>query len=68
VKGGATADITKAKRDVSFVKDAVLDDYHEAACAIQETLGTKANQHLRTGHFEKTIVQFHQNLAQYLSN
>ena len=36
------------------------------ACGIQETLSTKANQHLTFGHFEKAIVHFHQNLAKHL--
>lgn len=65
---GATTDFEEAKRDADFVKAAGFDEDREAACAIQETLGTKANQHLTFGHFEKAIVHFHQNLAQYLSN
>ncbi|MDM7944481.1 MAG: SRPBCC family protein [Hydrogenophaga sp.] len=65
---GATTDVEEAKRDADFVKAAGFDEDREAACAIQETLGTKANQHLTFGHFEKAIVHFHQNLAQHLSN
>ena len=65
---GATTDFEEAKRDADFVKAAGFDEDREAACAIQETLGTKANQHLTFGHFEKAIVHFHQNLAQHLSN
>ncbi len=65
---GATTDFEEAKRDADFVKAAGFGEDREAACAIQETLGTKANQHLTFGHFEKAIVHFHQNLAQHLSN
>jgi len=65
---GATTDFEEAKRDADFVKAAGFDEDRETACAIQETLGTKANQHLTFGHFEKAIVHFHQNLAQHLSN
>jgi phenylpropionate dioxygenase-like ring-hydroxylating dioxygenase large terminal subunit len=65
---GATTDFEEAKRDADFVKAAGFDEDREAACAIQETLGTKANQHLTFGHFETAIVHFHQNLAQHLSN
>jgi phenylpropionate dioxygenase-like ring-hydroxylating dioxygenase large terminal subunit len=65
---GTSTDVEEAKRDASFVKDAGFDEDREAACAIQGTLGTKANQHLTFGHFEKAIVHFHQNLAQHLSS
>ena len=65
---GVATDFEEAKRDADFVKAAGFDEDREAACAIQETLGTKANQHLTFGHFEKAIVHFHQNLAQHLSN
>lgn len=65
---GTTTDVEEAKRDASFVKDAGFDEDREAACAIQGTLSTKANQHLTFGYFEKAIVHFHQNLAQHLSN
>jgi hypothetical protein len=34
--------------------------------AIQETLSTKANDHLTFGYFEKAIVNFHSHLAKYL--
>ena len=51
-----------------LVKDAGFDEDREAACAIQGTLGTQANQHLTFGHFEKAIVHFHKNLAQHLSS
>ena len=65
---GVSTDIDDAKRDAGFVKDAGFDEDREAACAIQGTLGTQANQHLTFGHFEKAIVHFHKNLAQYLSS
>ena len=64
---GTTTDVEEAKRDASFVKDTGFDEDREAACNIQETLGTKANQHLTFGHFEKAIVHFHENLAEHLS-
>lgn len=38
-----------------------------AACAIQETLGASANQHLTFGYFEKAMVHFHLNLSEHLS-
>jgi len=66
--GGVSTDIDDAKRDAGFVKDAGFDEDREAACAIQGTLGTQANQHLTFGHFEKAIVHFHKNLAQHLSS
>ena len=65
---GMTTNIEEAKRDASFVKDAGFDEDREAACAIQGTLDTQANQHLTFGHFEKAIVHFHQNLEKHLSN
>lgn len=65
---GTSTDIEEAKRDASFVKDAGFDEDREAACAIQGTLDSKANQHLTFGHFEKAIVHFHQTLAQHLAN
>jgi phenylpropionate dioxygenase-like ring-hydroxylating dioxygenase large terminal subunit len=65
---GMTTNIEEAKRDASFVKDAGFDEDREAACAIQGTLDTRANQHLTFGHFEKAIVHFHENLEKHLSN
>ena len=63
---GATIDVDEVERDVDFVRAAGFDEDREAACAIQETLPSKANQHLTFGHFEKAIVHFHQNLAKCL--
>jgi phenylpropionate dioxygenase-like ring-hydroxylating dioxygenase large terminal subunit len=64
---GSTIDVEEAKRDVDFVKAAGFDEDREAACCIQGTLSTNANQYLTFGHFEKAIVHFHQNLAEHLS-
>ena len=64
---GATIDVEEAKRDAVFVKAAGFDEDREAACSIQESLGTKANQYLTFGYFEKAIVHFHHNLAKHLS-
>lgn len=64
---GSTCDVEEAKRDAVFVKAAGFDEDREAACGIQGTLGTTANQHLTFGHFEKAIVHFHKNLAEHLS-
>ena len=64
---GSTTDVAEAKRDAVFVKAAGFDEDRAAACSIQETLGTKANQHLTFGHFEKAIVHFHKNMAAHLS-
>ena len=64
---GSTCNVEEAQRDADFVKTAGFDEDREAACDIQETLGTRANQHLTFGHFEKAIVHFHKNLAEHLS-
>lgn len=66
-KDGVKISVEEARRDASFVKEAGLDEDREAACAIQETLTTKANSHLTFGHFEKAIVHFHQGLAKNLN-
>lgn len=63
---GATIGVEEVARDVDFVRAAGFDEDREAACGIQETLSSKANQHLTFGHFEKAIVHFHQNLKEYL--
>ena len=55
-----------AMRDAKFVGDTGQDEDREAARAIQQTLGTKANDHLTFGYFEKAIVNFHSHLAKYL--
>ena len=65
-RSGETIDIADVERDVVFVRAAGFDEDREAACAIQNGLASQANQHLTFGHFEKAIVQFHQNLAKHL--
>ena len=55
-----------AMRDAKFVGDTGQDEDREAARAIQQTLSTKANDHLTFGYFEKAIVNFHLHLAKYL--
>jgi len=55
-----------AMRDAKFVGNTGQDEDREAARAIQETLNTKANDHLIFGYFEKAIVNFHTHLAKYL--
>ena len=57
-----------AMRDAKFVGDTGQDEDREAARAIQETLSTKANDHLTFGYFEKAIVNFHFHLAKYLDS
>lgn len=64
---GSATGMEEAKQDAAFVKTSGLDEDREAACNIQETLGTNANQHLTFGYFEKAIVHFHQNLAKHFS-
>ena len=64
---GSSTDVEEAKHDASFVKDAGFDEDRIAACAIQGTLNTPANEHLTFGHFEKAIVHFHQTLSKHLS-
>ena len=56
----------EAMRDAKFVGDTGQDEDREAAKAIQQTLSTKANDHLTFGYFEKAIVNFHLHLAKYL--
>ena len=53
-------------RDAKFVGNTGQDEDREAARAIQETLNTKANDHLIFGYFEKAIVNFHSHLTKYL--
>jgi phenylpropionate dioxygenase-like ring-hydroxylating dioxygenase large terminal subunit len=55
-----------AMKDAKFVGDTGQDEDREAARAIQETLSTKANDHLTFGYFEKAIVNFHSHLAKHL--
>ena len=55
-----------AMRDAKFVGDTGQDEDREAARAIQQTLSTKANDHLTFGYFEKAIVHFHQQLERAL--
>jgi phenylpropionate dioxygenase-like ring-hydroxylating dioxygenase large terminal subunit len=55
-----------AMRDAKFVGNTGQDEDREAARAIQQTLGTKANDHLTFGYFEKAIVNFHSHLAKHL--
>jgi phenylpropionate dioxygenase-like ring-hydroxylating dioxygenase large terminal subunit len=64
---GLATDVEAAKRDAVFVKSAGFDEDREAACSIQDTLGSNANQHLTFGHFEKAIVNFHKSLTDHLS-
>ena len=56
-----------AQRDSLFVNETGQDEDREAACAIQETVETRANDHLTFGYFEKAIVNFHQHLSEYLA-
>lgn len=56
----------EVERDVAFVRAAGFDEDREAACAIQETLASMANEHLTFGYFEKAIVHFHRNLSSHL--
>ena len=55
-----------AMKDAKFVGDTGQDEDREAARAIQETLSTKANDHLTFGYFEKAIVNFHSHLAKHI--
>ena len=64
---GSSTDVEEAKHDASFVKDAGFDEDRDAACAIQGTVNTAANEYLTFGHFEKAIVHFHQTLSKHLS-
>ena len=57
-----------AKKDAEFVGSTGQDEDREAARAIQETLHTKANDHLTFGYFEKAIINFHQAIKKGISN
>ena len=61
-----TISLEDAQRDALFVNETGQDEDREAACAIQETVETRANDHLTFGYFEKAIVNFHQHLSEYL--
>ncbi len=56
-----------AQREALFVNETEQDEDREAACAIQETVKTRANDHLTFGYFDKTIVNFHQHLSECLA-
>jgi len=62
-----TISLEDAQRDALFVNETGQDEDREAACAIQETVETRANDHLTFGYFEKAIVNFHQHLSEYLA-
>lgn len=64
--GESPISVDEAERDANFVNDLGQEEDREAACAIQETMATRANTHVTFGHFEKAIVNFHQHLAQHL--
>jgi len=55
-----------AMKDAKFVGDTGQDEDREAAKAIQETLSSKANDHLTFGYFEKAIVNFHSHLHKHI--
>ncbi len=63
---GQEITVEDAKRDAIFVNNSGQDEDREAARAIQQSLGSKANSHFTFGHYEKAIVNFHQHLAKHL--
>lgn len=65
---GKKITVDEARRDAVFVNESGQDEDREAACAIQESVGSNANSHFTFGHFEKAIVNFHQSLASHLDN
>jgi len=65
---GQKITVDEARRDAVFVNESGQDEDREAACAIQESVGSNANSHFTFGHFEKAIVNFHQSLASHLDN
>jgi hypothetical protein len=58
--------LEEAKKDAIFVNESGQEEDRAAAVAIQETVSTKANNHLTFGYFEKAIVNFHKNLSNML--
>ena len=65
-KGQKEITLEEAKKDAVFVNESGQAEDRAAAVAIQETVSTKANNHLTFGYFEKAIVNFHKNLSNML--
>jgi phenylpropionate dioxygenase-like ring-hydroxylating dioxygenase large terminal subunit len=65
-KGQKEITLEEAKKDAIFVNESGQAEDRAAAIAIQETVSTKANNHLTFGYFEKAIVNFHKNLSNML--
>jgi phenylpropionate dioxygenase-like ring-hydroxylating dioxygenase large terminal subunit len=65
---GQQISLEEAKRDALFVNNSGQDEDRQAACAIQESVASRANTHFTFGHFEKAIVNFHEHLAARLDN
>ena len=65
-KGQKEITLEEAKKDAIFVNESGQEEDRAAAVAIQETVSTKANNHLTFGYFEKAIVNFHKNLSNML--
>jgi nitrite reductase/ring-hydroxylating ferredoxin subunit len=65
---GQQISLEEAKRDALFVNNSGQDEDRQAACAIQESVASRANTHFTFGHFEKAIVNFHEHLAVRLDN
>ena len=65
-KGQKEITLEEAKKDAIFVNESGQAEDRAAAVAIQETVSTKANNHLTFGYFEKAIVNFHKNLSNML--
>lgn len=60
------ANLTRAKRDAGFLADTGSQEDAAAVRAIQEGLTSGANKHFTFGHYEKSIVHFHQTLTRTL--
>ena len=54
--------LEEAKKDAIFVNESGQAEDRAAAVAIQETVSTKANNHLTFGYFEKAIVNLTTNV------
>jgi phenylpropionate dioxygenase-like ring-hydroxylating dioxygenase large terminal subunit len=59
-------DLERAKRDAEFVASGSAQEDAVAVSAIQQGLGSGANDHFTFGKFEKAIVHFHQCLTDSL--
>lgn len=64
---GAAVDVEQARRDAAFVQDTGLLEDRDAACSIQKSLATNANEHFVFGQYEQAIGHFHKHLTAHVA-